>query len=160
MVVDAGNIALSVGLVVAAYVAVASLAAGLRRVPELAVSARRGLYSIPVILALSTAALMYAFVTNDFSVRYVAENSSLAMPQVYTWVALYAGNAGSLLFIALVFSILAAIAALSIRRSLPHTTPMAIGIMALVLTFFLGDNRCSLPTRWSVFRSSRRTGRA
>ena len=138
MVVDAGNIALSVGFVVAAYVAVASLAAGLRRVPELAVSARRGLYSIPVILALSTAALMYAFVTNDFSVRYVAENSSLAMPQVYTWVALYAGNAGSLLFIALVFSILAAIAALTIRRSLPHTTPMAIGIMALVLTFFLG----------------------
>ena len=138
MIVEAGNIALAVGFVLSGYVAIASIAAGLRRVPELAVSARHGLYSIPLILALSTAALVYAFVTNDFSVRYVAENSSLAMPQAYTWVALYAGNAGSLLFIALMFSILAALATLSIRRSLPHTTPMAIGIMALVLMFFLG----------------------
>ncbi len=138
MLVDAGAIALAVAFVASAYVAVASLAAGLRRVPELAVSARRGLYSIPLVLGLATAALVHAFVTNDFSVRYVAENSNLAMPQSYTWVALYAGNAGSLLFIALVFSILAAVAALTIRRSLPQTTPMAIGVMALVLTFFLG----------------------
>ena len=138
MLVDAGAIALAVAFVASAYVAVASLAAGLRRVPELAVSARRGLYSIPLVLALATAALVHAFVTNDFSVRYVAENSNLAMPQSYTWVAMYAGNAGSLLFIALVFSILAAVAALTIRRSLPQTTPMAIGVMALVLTFFMG----------------------
>lgn len=138
MVVDIGFIALAIGFVVAAYVAVASFAGGLRRIPELAVSGRHGLYSIPFILAVAVGALMYAFVNNDFSVRYVAENSNLAMPQIYTWVALYAGNAGSLLFIALVFSVLASIAALTIRRSLPHTTPFAIGIMALVLTFFLG----------------------
>ena len=138
MLVEAGAIALVVAFVASAYVAVASLAAGIYRVPELSVSARWGLYSIPLILALATAALVNAFVTNDFSVRYVAENSNLAMPQSYTWVALYAGNAGSLLFIAFVFSILATVAALTIRRSLPQTTPMAIGVMALVLTFFMG----------------------
>ena len=90
-----------------------------------------------MLLLTSSLARLYAFVTNDFSVRYVAENSNLAMPQVYTWVALYAANAGSLLFIALVFSLLAVLAVLSMRRRLPYTTPYAIGIMALVITFFL-----------------------
>ena len=32
------------------------------------------------------------------------------MPRIYTWVAIYAGNEGSLLFIATVFGILAAAA--------------------------------------------------
>ena len=62
--------------------------------------------TVPVLLAISTLSLVHAFVTHDFSVRYVAENSSLALPQVYTWVALYAGNAGSLLFIATIYSFL------------------------------------------------------
>jgi cytochrome c-type biogenesis protein CcmF len=138
MFVDIGYIALIIAFVVSSYTVVASFGGGLRRIPELAVSGRHALYTLPFILLVSVAALMYAFVNNDFSVAYVAENSNLAMPQVYTWVALYAGNAGSLLFIALVFGVLASIAALTIRRSLPHTTPFAIGVMALVMTFFLG----------------------
>jgi cytochrome c-type biogenesis protein CcmF len=90
------------------------------------------------LLLVSTLALVYAFVNNDFSVAYVAENSNLAMPRAYTWVAFYAGNAGSLLFLAVVFSALAVLAVLSIKRRLPYTAPYATGLMALVLTFFLG----------------------
>jgi len=138
MIVDIGYIALIIAFVVSSYTVIASFGGGLRRIPELAVSGRHALYTLPFILTVSVAALMYAFVNNDFSVSYVAENSNLAMPQIYTWVALYAGNAGSLLFIALAFGILSSIAALTIRRSLPHTTPFAIGVMALVMTFFLG----------------------
>ena len=136
--VDAGQIALVIGLVVAAYAAIASLLGGGRGVPELALSGRYALYTLPVLLLISALALCYAFVTDDFSVRYVAENSNLAMPRGYTWVAFYAGNAGSLLFLALVLSVLSVLAVLSIRRRLPYTTPYAAGIMALVLTFFLG----------------------
>ena len=86
---------------------------------------------------MSTAALVYAFVTRDFGVRYVAENSNIAMPHVYTWVAFYAGNAGSLLYLALVLAAVSAIAVLTIRKRLPHTTPYALGTMALILLFFL-----------------------
>ncbi len=136
--VEIGYIALPVALVVAGYVVVASFVGGWQRVPELVRSARYGLYSIPILLLVSTVALLYAFVQNDFSVRYVVENSNLAMPDVYTWVAFYAGNAGSLLFLAVVFSILTALAVFTISGRLPHTTPYATGIMALILTFFLG----------------------
>ena len=93
---------------------------------------------MPVLLLVAALAVTYAFINNDFSVRYVAENSNLSMPRAYTWVALYAGNAGSLLFLAMVFSILASLAVLTIRNKLPYTAPYSTGLMALVLTFFLG----------------------
>ena len=136
--IDAGQMALLIALLTAIYVAAASFLGAWRRIPELTVSGRYCLYSIPVLLLVSTIALIYAFVVNDFSVRYVAENSNLAMPRAYTWVAFYAGNAGSLLFLAVVFAGLSVIAVLSIRKKLPYTAPYATGIMALVLAFFLG----------------------
>jgi cytochrome c-type biogenesis protein CcmF len=136
--VEAGQIALVIALVVTGYVAVASFVGSWQRIPELTVSGRYGLYTVPILLLVSTVALVYAFVTRDFSVRYVAENSNLAMPQVYTWVAFYAGNAGSLLFLAVMLSVVSVIAVLTIRKRLPYTAPYATGIMALILTFFLG----------------------
>jgi cytochrome c-type biogenesis protein CcmF len=136
--VEAGQMALVIALLVAGYVAAASFLGAVKRMPELVVSARYGLYTVPLLLLVSTLALVYAFVNNDFSVAYVAENSNLAMPGAYTWVAFYAGNAGSLLFLAVVFSALAVLAVLSIKRRLPYTAPYATGLMALALTFFLG----------------------
>ena len=138
MIVDAGGVALLVALLVAGYVAASSFLGALQRLPVLVVSARYALYTLPLLLFVSTAALIYAFVTHDFSVRYVFENSSLAMPVKYTWVAFYAGNAGSLLFITLVFSVLCVAAALGMARRLPYTAPYATGLLALILTFFLG----------------------
>ena len=138
MIVDAGYVALPIALMVAGYVAAASFLGAWRRLPVLVLSARYGLFTTPALLLASTAALVYAFVTNDFSVKYVAENSNLAMPVNYTWVAIYAGNAGSLLFIALVFSVLSVLAVVGMARKLPYTAPYATGLLALVLTFFLG----------------------
>ena len=138
MIVDAGYVALPIALLVAGYVAAASFLGAWRRLPVLVLSARYGLYTTPALLLVSTAALVYAFVSNDFSVKYVAENSNLAMPVNYTWVAIYAGNAGSLLFIALVFSVLSVLAVVGMARKLPYTAPYATGLIALVLTFFLG----------------------
>ena len=55
---------------------------------------------------ISSICLVYAFVTNDFSIKYVFNHSSLSMDPAYTWVAMYAGNEGSLLYIALIISCL------------------------------------------------------
>ena len=138
MIVDAGFVALPIALLVAGYAVAGSFVGAWQRLPVLVLSARYGLYTVPVLLLASTAALVYAFVGNDFSVKYVAENSNLAMPVNYTWVAIYAGNAGSLLFIALVFSLLSVVAVATMARRLSFTAPYATGLMALVLAFFLG----------------------
>lgn len=137
MIVEAGQLTLLVALVVAAYVVVSSFVGAARRTPELVISGRYAMYSVPLMLLLATAALIYAFVTNDFSVRYVAENSSFAMPVQYTWVAFYAGNAGSLLFLAIIFSLFATAAVVTIRKRLPYTAPYVTGILGIVLLFFL-----------------------
>ena len=136
--VEAGQLALVIAFVVSLYVPVASFVGSWQKAPELTTSGRYGFYTIPLLLLISTAALVYAFVVRDFSVRYVFENSNLAMPQIYTWVAFYAGNAGSLLFLAITLSTVSAIAVLTIRKRLPYTAPYATGIMALVIAFFLG----------------------
>ena len=138
MIVDAGHLALILALIASGYAASASMLGVARRSSRLLVSGRFALYSVLPLLTVATAALIYAFVTSDFSVRYVAENSSLAMPRAYTWVAFYAGNAGSMLYIAIVFSLMAVISVIGIRRALPYTSPYATGIMALVLAFLLG----------------------
>ncbi len=138
MIVEIGQIALALAFIISLYAALASFLGVARRSPELLVSGRFGMYGIPALLMVATGALIYAFVNNDFSVRYVAENSSLAMPRAYTWVAFYAGNAGSMLYIAMIFAIMAAAAIAAIRKKLPYTSPYAVGIMALVLAFLLG----------------------
>ena len=138
MIPDSGSVALLIALLVAGYALVASFIGGARRLPVLVLSGRYGLYTLPLLLTVSTAALVHAFVTRDFSVSYVAENSNLAMPVNYTWVAMYAGNAGSLLFITLVLSVLTVLAVVGLARRLPFTAPYATGLLATVLTFFLG----------------------
>ena len=136
--VDAGQISLIIAIMVSTYVALVSFLGRSLNIPELITSARYAFYTLPLLLLMSTLALVYAFVTNDFSVRYVAENSNLAMPHAYTWVALYAGNAGSLLFLALVFSLLAILVVVSMKKRLPSVTPYSTGLMAIILTFFIG----------------------
>ena len=135
--VELGQIALILSFMIAAYSTVVGFAGGMLNGRDLAASARWGFYSICPLLLLATSSLIYAFVTNDFSVKYVAENSNLAMPKAYAWVAFYSGNAGSLLYIAVAFSIMAGIATRIVNSKLPYTSPYALGVMSLVLLFFL-----------------------
>jgi cytochrome c-type biogenesis protein CcmF len=136
--VDAGSVSLAISLVVTLYVIAASFLGAILRIPSLIVSGRYGFYTVPFLLVVSSGALVYAFVTHDFSVQYVAENSNLAMPTAYTWVAMYAGNSGSMLFIALIFTVMAVVAVKGVASRLPETVPYVTGLVAGVLGFFLG----------------------
>ena len=135
--VELGQIALILSFMMAGYSTIVGFAGGMLNGRDLAASARWGFYSISPLLLLATTALIYAFVSNDFSVKYVAENSNIAMPKAYAWVAFYSGNAGSLLYISLAFSIMAGIAIRIVNSKLPYTSPYALGVMSMVLLFFL-----------------------
>ncbi|MBI2935910.1 MAG: heme lyase CcmF/NrfE family subunit, partial [Chloroflexi bacterium] len=94
-------------------------------------------YLTPVMLSVSTACLVGSFLIHDFSLRYVAAHSNLAMEPIYTWVAFYAGNEGSLLYIALAFSVLASAAIALAPRSVHGSLPYTNALLMLVLVFFL-----------------------
>lgn len=135
--VEIGQISLITSFIVVLYTSIVGFAGGVLNGRDLAQSARWGFYSLPILLIVTTITLIYSFVINDFSVKYVAENSNLAMPSAYAWVAFYSGNEGSLLYIAAAFSIMSSVSVLILNKKLPYTAPYALGVMSLVLLFFI-----------------------
>ena len=134
---DLGSISLALAVALAAYSALGSGLGRLRRIPELLESSRFAMYVVVLALAVSVVSLVGAFLTNEFRIAYVAENSNLSMERIYTWVAFYAGNEGSLLYIGFV---LAAMSALALKLAPPRMQdflPYTSMVLMLVLTFFL-----------------------
>ena len=134
---DLGEISLWIALGLASYAAAGSVLGKLRSIPALVESSRRAVYLVLLAVTLATLSLMESFITNDFQVAYVALHSDLAMPARFTWVAFYAGNEGSLLYIAFA---LAAVSALAVWRSRPtvrDSMPYTTAILMIVVAFFL-----------------------
>ena len=61
-------------------------------------SGRNAVVATFILISVATGALIYGFVTDDFSMRYVVEVSSAAQPLLYKITALWGRMSGSLLF--------------------------------------------------------------
>ena len=133
---DLGKIAVLLTVALSAYAVVGSVVGARWRMPELVQSARSAAYVAPLMLVAATIVLVAAFVTHDFSVQYVAENSSRAMSQWLTWVAFYAGNEGSLLFLATIFAVLAAVAIARAPKRVAPSLPYTVAVLSIVTLFF------------------------
>jgi len=135
-VADLGIMALLLGVALSAYAAVGAIVGEKMRMAELAVSARRALYMTTASAAVASAALIYAFVQNDFSIEYVANHSNTLMDRAFVWVAFYAGNEGSLLYILLVLAVISAISIWCAPKRLARSMPWTIAILALTQLFY------------------------
>ena len=135
---ETGSIALYIALALAVYAAMGSVLGKLRSAPQLLKSARRTTYLVTLVLGVATISLVLAFLRHDFQIEYVAAHSNLAMNPAYTWVAFYAGNEGSLLYVALALSLAAAAVVALAPKSLAESLPYANAILMVVLTFFIG----------------------
>ena len=131
-----GTASLIIALALAAYGAVASFAGAKQRNGALALSGRRATYALALALGVGVLALITAFLRNEFAIRYVADHSNLAMPRVYTWVAFYAGNAGSLLFVAFALALMSSLAMAYAPRRLGPQLPYANGVLMIISLFF------------------------
>ena len=134
---DLGYITLLLALALASYSVMGSLVGASRGAPQLVRSALNATYLAPIALGLSTAGLVGAFVSKDFQVQYVAEHSNRAMDPQYIWVAFYAGNEGSILFIAFALAVLAAVAVFFSPKALQPSLPYVNAVLMLVLVFFV-----------------------
>jgi len=82
-------------------------------------------------------ALTVAFVQQDFSVKYVADNSNSLLPMVYRYTAVWGSHEGSLLLWALVLAIWTGAVAL-FSRGLPDVVmARVLGVMGVVAVGFL-----------------------
>jgi cytochrome c-type biogenesis protein CcmF len=88
-------------------------------------------------LALAFAALVWAFLADDFSVRYVASNSNTKLPTIYKVSAVWGAHEGSLLLWALILGVWGMMVSL-FSRSIPQImTARVLGILGIVSIGFL-----------------------
>jgi len=90
-----------------------------------------------ILVALSFACLAYAFLNNDFSVKYVAAHSNSLLPKPYQFAAVWGGHEGSLLLWMLMLTGWAAAVAL-FSQSLPLVmVARVLGVLGLVTVGFM-----------------------
>ncbi|WP_312238013.1 heme lyase CcmF/NrfE family subunit [Stenotrophomonas sp.] len=105
MLPELGQILLVAALLMAVLQAVLPLWGAQRGYPAWMAVARPAAYAQLVLLLGAFGVLTAAFVTQDFSVRYVAENSNSLLPLAYRYSAVWGAHEGSLLLWALVLAL-------------------------------------------------------
>ena len=135
---DVGYVALSIAFVLAVYAAIISLIAVRSGQGDLWLSARNAVWAAVALTSVASAALVYALVTRDFSLRYVAEYTSRDLSIPLTVSAWWAGQAGSLLLWSWLLAVFAGVVLIQNRRQNKELTPYTVAVIMAVLAFFLG----------------------
>jgi len=99
--------------------------------------ARPAAYAQLALVAIAYAALTAAFVAQDFSLRYVAENSNSLLPWYYRITAVWGAHEGSLLLWVLVLTGWNAAVALFSRDLPPAVVARVLAVMGLVAVGFI-----------------------
>src|SRR5690349_20067237 len=121
----------------AAWACTVSFAGGALRRDDLIASGRRAIYATFAMVLTASIGLWTALLTRDFSLEYVAGHISANMPNVYVFTAFWSGQAGSMLFWALILSLYSAIAIYANRDRNRVLLPYAAGTLGAILVFFL-----------------------
>jgi cytochrome c-type biogenesis protein CcmF len=137
MIPEAGTGALLVALVLALYGAGAAAVGGRRGRPALVESAQHAALGVFALITAAVLLLVYAFLTFDFSVRYVANNTNLGTPFYYRITSLWGALEGSIVLWAWMVSIYTLIVILRHRTSARELYPWALSVMLSVVAFFL-----------------------
>jgi cytochrome c-type biogenesis protein CcmF len=129
--VQLGQFALAMAFILAAYAIVASLVGIRARNDKLIASGRNA--AICVCIAVSTAifSLGYLFLTNDFSVAYIAAHSSIDLPLHFKISSIWGGQEGSLLFWSWILTVYSALVIAQNRNRhramMPYVTSVLMG---------------------------------
>lgn len=99
-------------------------------------------YAMFALVTVATFAMIYALVTHDFSVGYVAQVGSRATPLFYTIISLWGALEGSILFWAWVLTLLSALVVFWNRERpgalIPYTTMTMLAVSVFFLILLVG----------------------
>lgn len=136
-----GSMFQTFSLITALLAFFSSIAGVIKKSNKLILLARQAVFLHLIVLLGTAASLWILLLSADFSVEYVVKNVSLSLPFFYRFTAIWAGQAGSMLFWNLLlaaFSALAIVQAEKIKAALvPH---MIYILMSVSLLFVLMAN--------------------
>ena len=135
--IDLGHIALILAFVSAIASLIASIVNMRKGSARLAAGAQGGLILVAALYTLSMVAMIYAFITKDFSLKIVSDNASTELPAHYSFTAIYADKAGSVFFWGWLVSLFTVILTFQKRNKYKPLMPYAVSILSVILAFFL-----------------------
>jgi cytochrome c-type biogenesis protein CcmF len=137
MIPEIGQIALLIALALSVIQAVFPLVGAQRGITRWMLLAYPAARLQLLFVALAFGLLTYSFLTHDFSVAYVAQNSNTQLPTQYLFSAVWGGHEGSLLLWALTLSAWTG-AVTWFSRSIPLVMiARVVGVLGLVAVGFL-----------------------
>ena len=133
---EIGQLALALAFALSAVMAIAGLTGARETAGQARAIASSAAIGMFVFVALAFGALTYAFVTSDFSVLDVAQNSHTAKPMIYKITGVWGNHEGSMLLWVFVLAIYSAVIVFAQRGS-ARLTSAALGVQGLLACAFL-----------------------
>ncbi|MBI3989904.1 MAG: hypothetical protein HY347_09850 [candidate division NC10 bacterium] len=137
MTPEIGYGSLIIALACAVYGAVAGLLAARCRREELARSAQNAVVAHFLAVGAALVLLEVAFITSDFSIRFVAFNSASAYPLWYRIAGLWSALEGSILLWTFLQAGYTLLVVVSTRRRQPAWLPYVMAVLLSISAFFL-----------------------
>jgi len=134
---EIGFYSLLIALFIAGYSGLTSILGVRRQRGDVIASSENAAVAVFIFLSLASIAMIYALVTNDFHVEYVARYTNRSLPMIYTLTAFYAGQEGSLLFWAWLLSLYSTIVILQNRKKNQSLLPYVLSVLMMITFFFV-----------------------
>src|SRR5580700_4930096 len=132
-----GTFLLLSAFVVCSYALVASVAGARRGSRRLIESGIGAFYLIAALMTVATAVIVNAFLTNDFSIKYVAHYSDRVQPLFYKITSYWGGLDGSIMFWVFLLSVFGTCAIWVNRERHRELMPYVVATLSIVEMFFL-----------------------
>src|SRR6476646_4475023 len=131
-----GSFLLLSSFVVASYAAVASVAGARRGSRALVESGIGAFYLVAAMMTAASAVIINAFLTNDYSIKYVAHYSDSVQPLFYKLTSYWGGLDGSIMFWVFLLSVFGSIAVHVNRERHRELIPYVIATISVVAVSF------------------------
>ena len=132
MLPELGNLALVTALVVAIMLSIMPLAASFGRLPAWVGFARPATLTQLLLVGFAYACLTAAFLSDDFSVAYVAGHSNTQLPLIYKISGVWGGHEGSMLLWIFILSLWSGAVAIFTRRMPDILVARVLAVMGMI----------------------------
>ena len=132
-----GSFLLLASFVACAYAIAASVTGARRRSRRLVESGIGAFYFIAALMTVASGVMVHAFVTNNYTIKYVQHYSDSVQPLAYKIASYWGGLDGSIMFWVFLLSIFGAVAVYTNRERHRELIPYVVAVISAVQMFFI-----------------------
>ena len=137
MIPEIGHFALILALIIALVLGILPMIGNLSGDSRMMAMARPATAALVIALLVAFGGLTYAFVTDDFSVLYVASHSNSMLPTLYKVTGVWGGHEGSMLLWVTILALWTGAVAIFSRRLPLEMVSVVLSVLGIISVGFL-----------------------